>query len=178
MGDWYQTIADVEATEQEAALLAREVVDWLVDTEVVVRARTNCACGLGHEPGPKYEQAVVAPDERLATLDWNGLRVEVGRAVFYSKAQDQKVYCPHCDAEVDLDRIADGFGEWQGGAAGTRPCPICTRELDPNGWRWEPPWGFGALGLTFWNWPPLRPEFVAELTARLGHRTVLVADKL
>jgi hypothetical protein len=178
MDDRYQTIADVEVTEQDAPRLAEEVVAWLVETGVVVAERTNCACGVGHAPGPEFGSAVVAPDETLHTVAWNGLRVEIGRTVFYAKAADQLVYCPHCDAEVDLERIADAFEEWQVGAAGTRECPICTRELDPNGWRWEPPWGFGALGLTFWNWPPLRPEFVAELTARLGHRTVLVADKL
>lgn len=178
MDDRYQTIADIEATEQEAPHLAEEVVDWLVEIGVVVKERTNCACGIGHAPGPNFDRAVVTGDDDLRTLAWNGLRVEVGRAVYYAKAPDQAVYCPHCDAEVDLDRIADAFEEWQHGADGTRPCPICTRELDPNGWRWDPPWGFGALGLTFWNWPPLRPEFVLELTARLGHRTVLVADKL
>jgi len=31
-----------------------------------------------------------------------------------------------------------------------------------------PTWAFGELGFTFWNWPPLRPDFVAELAEHLG----------
>jgi len=41
-------------------------------------------------------------------------------------------------------------------------------------WRGPWPWGFGNLGLTFWNWPPLSEKFVQTITSKLRHRTVLV----
>ncbi|MGM1063756.1 hypothetical protein [Saccharothrix sp. Mg75] len=178
MRNGYQTVVDVEAGDHEAADLAAAVTAWLVERGVVVARVTSCAGGPGRAPGPDYASAVDAPDDALAAHAWNGLQVVAGRAVHYAKGTDQGVSCPHCGADVGLEQLHDAFDEWLRGEPGTRPCPSCGRELDPNGWRWTPRWGFGALAFTFWNWPPLRPGFVAELSARLGHRTVLVAGEL
>ncbi|MDQ2586228.1 hypothetical protein [Saccharothrix yanglingensis] len=177
MQNGYQTVVDVEATDAEAADLAAAVTAWLVERGVVVAGVTSCAGGPGHAPGPERALAAPPPDADQAVPAWNGLQVVVGRAVHYTRG-DQGVLCPHCGADVGLERVADSFDEWLRGEPGARPCPACARELDPNGWRWVPQWGFGAVAFTFWNWPPLRPGFVAELSARLGHRTVVVADEL
>jgi hypothetical protein len=42
----------------------------------------------------------------------------------------------------------------------------------------DPPWGFGSLGITFWNWGELSDAFVAEPLAHLGHRVMLVTGKI
>jgi hypothetical protein len=36
----------------------------------------------------------------------------------------------------------------------------------------------GCLDLTFWNWPPLAEEFVAQVAERLGHRVIVMLGKL
>ncbi|MFD5336910.1 hypothetical protein [Streptomyces hawaiiensis] len=40
MGDHFQTIVDLDATEADAEPLARRVVDWLVTEGIVLAERT------------------------------------------------------------------------------------------------------------------------------------------
>ncbi|HEX8632054.1 MAG TPA: hypothetical protein VF755_28170 [Catenuloplanes sp.] len=56
----------------------------------------------------------------------------------------------------------------------------CARRIGFNDWHWIGGWPFavGFLGLTFWNWPPLRIAFVAEVAHHLGHRVVVTRGKL
>jgi hypothetical protein len=42
-------------------------------------------------------------------------------------------------------------------------------------WIYEPPWAFGNLGFTFWNWPQLKVDFVIELAKLLGHKTRMIS---
>jgi hypothetical protein len=177
VGDYFQRVVDVEATEAEAPDLAARVVEWLVDQGVVVAAITDCAFGDGHAPGPWYTRAVTETDARLLELRTNGLEVVVGRTVFFSLESGQRVFCPHCANEVEVE-TNENISSWYRGGDGVEPCPACGRIVGLNEWRWEPPWGFGYLGFTFWNWPRLRPDFVAEVAELLGHRVVLPYGKM
>ncbi len=67
---------------------------------------------------------------------------------------------------------------YEGDDAVTFPCPDCGKPERLVDWAGEFPWGFGNLGFTFWNWPPLSASFVREVTELLGHRSVLVRGKL
>jgi hypothetical protein len=67
---------------------------------------------------------------------------------------------------------------WHKDGDGLFTCPACEKPVGLNGWNWEPAWGFGDLGFTFWNWPPLKAGFVAEFSRRLEHRIVSPAGKL
>ena len=182
---WYQTIADVEATADEAESLAAEILAWLVETGVVLAELTDCAgAGPGHAPGPRFATAVSEPDPDPAflTLAINGVSFDTRRTVHHSHETDD-VTCPHCGQVVAVQdargkptqawwELSDAIQAWYDGGSGEWPCPGCTRPVGLNEWTWSPPWGFGYLGMTFWNWPPLRDEFVAEVAARLGHRIV------
>ena len=64
------------------------------------------------------------------------------------------------DDDAHLWRAACGHGE-----------PLSS-------WDGPRPWAFGHLGLTFWNWPPLLPEFIRSLEESIGHRARLVLGKL
>ena len=76
MSDWFETIADVEATAEEADRLAANVLDWLVERKIVVFETTDCVPGgVGYAPGPKYTAAVTAPYAQLHRLQVNGLNV-------------------------------------------------------------------------------------------------------
>ena len=70
----------------------------------------------------------------------------------------------------------EAWYEWDD--AVTFPCPDCGKPERLVDWEGEFPWGFGNLGFTFWNWPPLSASFVREVTELLGHRSVLVRGKL
>lgn len=193
VGDFFQRIGDIEVAPEEAEELGAAMVGWLVDTEVIAAGRTECVLGsaLGHPPGPRYADAVTEPDPSLAGLWSNGLEVVTGRTVF-DGGQDEleSATCPHCATTVRLvddhwqldDRVWEPFQRaisvWHSGGAGLVGCPACAQAAGLNDWSWRPEWGFGHLGFTFWNWPPLAPEFLAEFARRLGHRVVCPAGKL
>ena len=185
MGEWFETIADVEANPEDADHLGAEVLSWLVEQGIVVAEPTECILGNhGHRPGPNYAAATVEPWDDLHELATNGFRVVTGQSVFYSMGVDQ-VVCPHCKAVVvdgqDQDSWSDFspvIDEWYLGGTGVRACRHCGKPVGINEWGWSPPWGFGYLGFEFWNWPMLDPGFVAAVSNRLGHRTVQPCGKL
>jgi hypothetical protein len=185
MGDWFESIVDVEATAEEADRLAAEVLAWLVERGIVMAEPTDCVLGGdGYAPGPNYAEAVVEPDPHLHDLHTNGLSVITGQTVFYSMGVDQ-VVCPHCETVVvdhhdqgSWDRFAVSIDGWYSGESGVRACEHCGRPVKLNDWHWSPPWGFGYLGFKFWNWPMLAPGFVADVSSRLGHRTVAPCGKV
>jgi hypothetical protein len=183
MGEYYETIADVEATEAEAESLAATTLAWLVETGFVLAGPTDCVLSeAGYPPGPRYATAVVEDDPRLLRLRTNGVAIITGRTVFYSMGSGE-VSCPHCRHVMALtgdawDELSDTIGIWFDGGDGGHPCPSCDRVVDLNDWAWSPPWGFGYFGLKFWNWPPLSPRFLAEVSERLGHRIVTPRGKV
>jgi hypothetical protein len=180
MSEWFQTIVDVQATEEEAEALGASVLAWLVDSGIVEATCQDVSAGGGHPPGARYATAVVEPDEDLHRPLNNGVHVITGRTLssLTGLMGVSIVTCPDCQTAVTSEYLVDAAFEWYAGAAGTRACGGCGRVLGLNDWRWQPPWGFGYLGFEFWNWPPLAQEFIAEVGRRLGHRTVLAAGKL
>jgi predicted RNA-binding Zn-ribbon protein involved in translation (DUF1610 family) len=185
VSEWFQTIADVEATAEEAEGLAAAALAWLVESGIVVAEETDCTLdGPGHAPGPNYATAVTHPDPNFLTLHENGLSVVTGQTVFFSMGADE-VTCPQCGQVTPLEHdddawqaLADTIGVWYDGGSGDHPCPACGKAVGLNEWTWSPPWGFGYLGLKFWNWPELSPQFLAEVSRRLGHRTVHPCGKM
>lgn len=185
MGDWFQVIADPEATAAEADRLAAEVLAWLVDRGIVRPERAGCVLGEGgHAPGPNWRVAVTEPGAGLLGLGTNGLEVITGRTVFHSMDLDS-IACPHCGSvavrgavESEWDDFLPSIESWYAGGSGIRTCDQCGQAVGLNDWRWTPDWAFGHLGFQFWNWPPLDPSFVAEVSHRLGHPTRTPSGKL
>ncbi|WP_436774084.1 hypothetical protein [Yinghuangia sp. YIM S09857] len=195
MGDWFQTIVDTEATPEEAQELAANVLAWLISDGIVSAERTDCVLGAdaGHAPGARHGEAVVDPDPELVDVWSNGLHVTVERTVFDAgQGEPSAVTCPHCAVEMRLvdeywspveetwDLFADATESWADDYDEPVACPSCGRTARVHTWIWADDYfAFGHLGFTFWNWPALRPEFVVELSSRLGgHRTVLLEGKL
>jgi hypothetical protein len=188
MGDWAQSIVDVDSTGEEAAELGERLTVWLVDTGVIARELTDCALGspLGHSPGTNYADAIGAAVDP-PNLWTNGVEIGVGRTVYYTMDL-QGVTCPRCgryeELESEASRWHTVFGaalnDWYSGtSAGAIACPGCGAVNGLNDWDWGAhPYAFGELGVTFWNWHPLSQEFIAEVGRFLGHRVVYNNHKL
>ncbi|MFF9567434.1 hypothetical protein [Streptomyces sp. NPDC014685] len=195
MGDYFQTIVDLDATEQEAGELAAHVLDRLIAEGIVRAERTDCVLGgsgHGHAPGPHYAHAVDEP-EPVDLLWANGLDITTGRTVFDSgQGEPGAATCPLCatetrfhDDEWALDDEAwrpfsHSFDDWAEGGEGTIRCPSCDRTSGIDRWSWEDDYfACGRLGLTFWNWAELTGEFEERVRRHLGgHRTVTLYGKL
>jgi hypothetical protein len=197
MSDHFQSIVDRDATLDEALALADQIVGWLVERGIILPIPTDCTLGgTGHPPGPKFHNAVIPPyasrlgpdgerirdDGTLLKLRTNGLEVSVGRTVFHAGGYGIGPICCGCGTRFEtLDELSwdDAVEQWYHGRGdGLLACPRCGHTEPVTEWNHDPPFGFGNLGLTFWNWSRLKEEFVAEIGRRFGHRTLLVHGRL
>jgi len=192
VGDFYETLADVEATPDEVPHLATSVVNWLVDSGVIEPERSDCTYGDagGYRPGPNYALAVAKPEPAFMHLYTNGVEVISRSHTVFTSLEADAVTCPLCGAVTDLvderwkpnarwDELSTVISGWSSGLADDHhPCWHCGVHVSLNDWQWAPPWAFGHLGFTFWNWPELSPRFVEALSRRLGHRVVDVFGKM
>ncbi|WP_121433209.1 hypothetical protein [Actinomadura pelletieri] len=186
MREWNRWVADIEAHQGDAPDLARAVLRWLVDAEVVVADRTDCVLGDvpgGYAPGPSARTIVagdlvagdlVAGDPAGFPDVWpNGLEIDVGRSAFYGDVhEDDHVTCPRCGSWLPFEVVLPEVEEWLEGGPDSLVCARCGARTGLNDWNWPTPCAFAELGLRFWNWPPLADAFVADLTRRLGHRLI------
>jgi Zn ribbon nucleic-acid-binding protein len=181
MGDWFQTIADVEASLSEAEEIATRILDWLIELQVIERTPKHCVLGSGQGYPPRKYELVVdppPPDPDLRRLMWNGLEVSVGRQIFHNGQSGVTITCPNCNAHAP-DKWSDAVTEWyKNEGTALLECIECGNVQPVTDWVFTPAWGFGNLGFTFWNWPPLKKSFLDEFVERIGHRTVFIEDKL
>lgn len=183
VSDSTQVVVDVEASEDDAVPLAREILAWLSAERIIEREPSDCILGEGegYAPGPRWGAAVAAPgDDAFLRLRTNGLRVRTGRQVFDAAGNGIELTCAGCG--VTSEPGAEWFGavgRWHEGDDGAAfTCPSCKVPRRLTDWRGPRPWGFGCLALEFWNWPPLSDSFIGVVGARLGHETVLVRAHL
>ncbi|MHC5903842.1 hypothetical protein ACVNF4_08020 [Streptomyces sp. S6] len=184
MGDTYQTVADRDATPQDAAHLARAVVDWLVAEGIVLaEAQSGWALGsdLAHPPGPHWHKAVA--DARWGAPE--GVAVHVEPHIFLGTGRFDAI-CPRCQAVCTdeggpLTDFGDAIALWhETGAVGVLTCPACTEAVPLPDWDWsDNSMAFVHLGFEFWNWPRLSEAFRARISGFLeGHRTVYLGGRI
>lgn len=183
MGDCYRSIVDREASEDEAPALGASIRDWLVSEGIIDPSMRDCVLGAdaGYPPGPDHAKATELTHTHLLRLRCNGLEISTRREFYYSMTGDElQLVCDDCRRRfVPGDEQADAVGEWlHGTGPGLLPCPSCGSAKPINKWQHEPPWEFGNLGFTFWNWAPLKSTFVAEMSRRLGHEVGEVRGKI
>jgi len=195
VGDHFQVVADVEASEAEAPALAEAIAYWLAGTGVIRTGATGCVLGAdaGYPPGPNFRAVTTEPNEDFLTLWTNGVEVTAHRQVFHpGQGELGTVACPQCDQTVLLSDPATGavtdhwgpFGDalntWYSGGSSLVRCSHCGRMIEFNDWLWigGGPFALGFLGLIFWNWPKLSAEFVQQVADHLGHRVVVTGGKL
>jgi hypothetical protein len=201
VGDYMQTLVDVEIDDEAAGAMRQPLTSWLIGRGIIAPEVTDCVMGRqgGYAPGANYARAIgyASARRRLwAGARWrhradppcystNGVSIDVGRQVYWSK-ELEAVICPRCGHREAMwpresgrwdTAFDDAFNEWLGGGGGLVACLVCGVGL--NDWDWGAPWAFSALGLTFWNWANLSEEFIAEVGEFLGgHRLVYGANKI
>ena len=116
VSDHFQIIADVEATEVEAAVLAETLTRWLIADGVIKPDVSDCVPGdeFGYPPGPRYSAATTRPNAHLRDLITNGVEVSTGRRVFDpGQGELGPVSCPRCDQTVLLeDPVTGKLTDW------------------------------------------------------------------
>jgi len=178
LSDNAQILVDVEVSVERASELASVVRAWLVDEGIIEQEQSDSVLADtgGHRPGRNYRAAVKTDEDAFLCLSTNGLAIVVGRRVFDAGGNGIELRCNACaEAFEPDDSWSAAVSTWfDGDNLASFPCPSCGHRTRLAEWRGPWPWGFGNLGLQFWNWPPLSEEFIHTVTQKLGHRTVMV----
>lgn len=184
VADFYQTVIDTQTRPDDADHLARHVVAFLAERGIIAASPSEEG---GYPRGPNAMDISEPVRERAAheTIPpvYSHLQVIIGRATHsgdMSEVRPPEASCPACGKRLD-----DPDEEWgaavQAWLAGDDPslsCPGCGEAAPVTAWRYGTAFGFGSLAFRFWNWPPLRPAFLEELRAELGHSVAVVRGKL
>ena len=184
MSDSAQIIVDIDATESDAERLATKVVKHMVARGIVAAGLSDCALsGDGHAPGPSAAgvvNATASECKRAFALGANGLAVSTERQVFHTVENGVELRCDKCKVTFEPDEKYEAAAEnWFDGNEKARfACPTCKQELLVKEWDGPFVLGLGSLGFEFNNWPPLKPEFVSEIAALLGHRVRVVQQHI
>lgn len=184
MAEYFQTIIDTGARPDEADHLARHVVEFLSGKGII--APTPDQEG-GYRRGDRAleiaTEATRPPHETIPPVHFH-LQVMIGRAAHasdLSSTERPQARCPECAAllQDQDDSWREAEREWLAGdddaSLDCQTCNIGGKLVD---WDHDTGYGFGNLAFRFWNWPPLRPEFLEEMKRELGHPIALVKGRL
>ena len=176
MSEAFQIIVDKEATLEEAEFLAQAIHAWLVEYEIVEETPVEDIHSIGeYAAGRNYLQITTGQD--VSESDNCGFDLTTTRTVFHAGGNGGDPICPGCQmTATNHEQWISAVDDWQMGGAGSLRCEHCGYTASITDWVFD--WGFGNLGFTFWNWPPLSDEFIAEFHARLGHEIVVVKGRL
>jgi hypothetical protein len=183
MGDHYQTAADLDADVRTAEATVARLREWMVSQQIIVAHASDCVLGkhLGPAPGKNYTLAAREPSPFLFELHTNGVAFIAKRTVFYSCGiGDITLVCSACGKRFESnDAWSGAINEWfiESGK-GILSCEHCGAVAPITEWQHDPPWAFGYVGVEFWNWPPLREDFLTALGEVVGHHFRLVYGKL
>jgi hypothetical protein len=181
MSDWFQCIVDRDIDESESPRAGKLLHDWFAQEGIICPIPTECVLGneFGYPPGAAYSKAVEREDPNLFTLRTNGVSIICKREV-YHRTEHTELVCSECMKRTAMsDDWGKAVGEWsQHQGPGLLKCPHCGSFRPITEWTHAPPWGFGDLGLRFWNWPSLKQSFVGDIETILQHRLRFIAAKL
>jgi tetratricopeptide (TPR) repeat protein len=181
-----ESIVDIDATADDRARLVRMITEWMISTGVIEPEPVPDELLGGYPPGPSRGIAVadaVFPTGSLLYPVWI-----TARRVFVHTQTLTAMTCPSCGKRTEIRRdrdvntawvrVLDEAIFWKDGGPGILPCPICGDGSHLRDWEFDPTWAVGHVVIGFLNWPPLSAQFIRDVADKLGHRVVVVTDKL
>lgn len=183
MSEHSQSVVFPDIGEADADAKGSLLRGWLIDRQVIAAEPTDCVLGEpeGHAPGANHHRAhglvSAAGFLGLATC---GVTVNVERRVFDTGGNGVELRCPSCGFEGEgSDEYFGAVQTWaEGEDDAPYACPACGAERALRHWSGEFAFGFGALAVTFWNWPHLTDSFVRELEQAVQSQATLVRQRL
>lgn len=170
------TVVEISIGPLEAADRADAVIQWLLDTGVVVAnpRRDGVWQPSGYRAGPQVRTAAPTWHDTDYTLANNGVDVLVERQLYHSLGAYVPPACPRCGHRLDETAHEALVGPWLDGREPEVRCDACDA-VAPLG-DWPDSYQIGELAVSFHNWPPLDEAFLAELGARMGARWRVVHE--
>ncbi|MEQ8925098.1 MAG: hypothetical protein RLO81_04755 [Fulvivirga sp.] len=166
MSDSYITIVPTGVTNEKAKELSKKSFDWLIEKEIISKEKTDCVLGqnFGYAPGLRYKDIIDGDDFGLLNIKTNGLEFILERRVFDSGENElEEINCPNCGFKNIDSEWGEKIGSWINEENDKINCQECDNDSSITDYIFEPTWGLGEFGLTFWNWPSLTLDFLNEL---------------
>lgn len=179
MSDFF--ISVVPHNVDKANELADKIVNHLIQRRIIQEGLTNCTPGKpGHPPGDNFREAIDSEDYGPGGLRINGLEVLTNRKVFHNGGNGpEKINCPDCKANIIESDWGEALEEWVNDTGNDEfICSECSATHSITAYKFEPKWGFGNLGFTFWNWPVLKKEFISEVEQITGSKVTIVYGRI
>ena len=177
MGDFYQKLVPIPVSKAEATAVAQHLLQYLIQRGIILADPVDNVMDseAGYPPGPHFIEAVEKdPAPGLLKQTTNGVEVALGRNVFWAD-EPKAVNCPTCGHNMVRKKWEQAIDAWYRQSGGELlTCESCGQAHSVVEYEFVPTWAFGELGVTFWNWPPFRAEFVAELAEHLGKELRIV----
>lgn len=182
MGDYYQIIADLDVSQEMAEHCVGQLRQWMISQKIIATGTSDCVLSSspGHAPAENYIIAVQESDPSFLKLRTNGATFIAKHTVFFGGAGSTELVCSTCAGRFKGgDSWTNAINEWYDHSGnGILACELCATKLPITEWQHDPPWAFGNAGVEFWNWPPLRRDFIEKVGNILKHRVCWVWGKI
>jgi DNA-directed RNA polymerase subunit RPC12/RpoP len=163
-------------SDDEVASRAHALAQWL-QSERILAPLAESEWGFDEHalgawgPGSRWRTAAIEPlPDPL--LNSPGEEVDISGEIYMHSAfaNSEDYSCAKCGMRLPSDEaFGDLIVEWEARGEPTVRCNRCGAAALLGDWVSEhPPAVVGGPAVTFYRWPPLRTEFIAELIAKLG----------
>jgi hypothetical protein len=191
MSDNYRIIC-AKKTLEYPAKTADKVIEWLQNEKIIENKKTDCVLStkkLGYRPSDNHLN-VLMYDENITRLVVCGVEVHAEREVFNAMAFTAliKMNCPQCgknrfegitEQDFYMDNLTDEqlelyhsvfsvFDSWTNNEEAFLSCQFCGKNSAIADYLIGDGICLSNFGLTFWNWPDFKPEFVSKLKELIG----------
>jgi len=164
--------------------------------------KTDCVLSsekLGFRPSDNYLSAVIC-DENITRLITCGVEIQTKREVFNAMAFTPfiKMCCPVCNknrfegiTEPDFysenltqdqlelyHSVFEKFDSWSNGEEAILNCPFCHEDREIGEYITGDGLSLSNFGLTFWNWPEFKPEFMNKINDLIGAKTKVIVGHI
>jgi hypothetical protein len=173
----FEAIVCIDVAVPMATEVGERLREWLLREEILFPDLDDEEA---HPAGPKAGQSTSCvwgegPPEGLALYPTAAAKLIIGRNIYWSE-WGHNLYCPVCQYtfEPEDDEALEAMAQWERGEpAGEVGCPDCGLRKPLTDW--DGNFGYGNLGIEFWDWPPLAYWFVHRVQ-RLTDSRITVAS--
>ncbi len=192
MSDNYRIICTAKEIDSPKDT-CEKVLKWLQINRIIESEKSDCvlsARNLGYKPSNNHLEAVMY-DENITRLITCGVEVQTEREVFNAMAFTPfiSLSCPVCNknrfegiTEPDFygenltqeqmrsyQSVFELFDNWSQNEDAILHCPFCNEDRNIGEYSIGDGLCLSNFGLTFWNWPEFRPEFLGKLKELIGN---------
>ncbi|MEW7289955.1 hypothetical protein [Aquimarina sp. 2304DJ70-9] len=171
MSDTFITLVPIKIDQNEVDQFSKIIHEELIKRKIITS---------DDSPGENAPSVVVENESVFLNLENNKLNIVTKRQVFDNGGNElERIKCPECSFNIIDNNWIDAVDLWYSDPnKGQFTCTNCNNTTSITEYVFEPNWGFGNLGLIFWNWPKFKEEFIKDIENLLQSKIKIVFGRL